>query len=81
MCSQWIAVSPTEMRGYMVYFSILMAQQSYDKAEQVLNDVEKYAELDEDDQLNIQAERVAFWQPSQMLIQNMQKLICKRLMI
>lgn len=57
---QWIAVSPTEMRGYMVYFSILMAQQSYDKAEQVLNDVEKYAELDEDDQLNIQAERVAF---------------------
>lgn len=58
--AQWIAVSPTEMRGYMVYFSILMAQQSYDKAEQILNDVEKYADLDEEDKLNVKSERVAF---------------------
>ncbi len=56
---QWIAVSPAELRSYMVYFSILMAKHDYNQAEQVLNDAEKYAEYDENTKLTLKAERIA----------------------
>ena len=56
---QWIAVSPAELRSYMVYFSILMAKQEYEKAEQVINDAEKYAVLDEKASFTLKMERVA----------------------
>lgn len=56
---QWITVSPTELRSYMVYFSILMAKRDYAKAEQVINDAEKYAELDDDTRFTLKVEQVA----------------------
>lgn len=56
---QWITVAPTELRSYMVYFSILMAKQDYDTAEKVIGDAEKYAELDDNTQFTLKVERVA----------------------
>ena len=56
---QWITVAPTELRSYMVYFSILMAKHDYDKAEKVISDAEKYAELDDNNQFTLKVERVA----------------------
>lgn len=56
---QWISVSPTELRSYMVYFSILMAKRDYIKAEKVIEDAEKYAEADEDMLLTLKLEKVA----------------------
>ena len=56
---QWVAVSPAELRSYMVYFSILMAKQKYDKAEQIINDAEKYAVLNEEESLALKIEKVA----------------------
>lgn len=58
---QWIAIDPTNLSSYMVYFSILMAQRAYERAELVLDDAKKYAELDEDTQYAIEVERVALF--------------------
>ena len=46
--AQLVAINPTDFKGYMVYFSILMAHKSYDAAEKLLADAEKYAELSEE---------------------------------
>lgn len=56
---QWITVAPTELRSYMVYFSILMAKRDYDTAERVIADAEKYAELDDNTRFTLKVERVA----------------------
>lgn len=56
---QWITVAPTEISGYMVYFSILMAKKDYTKAEKVIEDAEKYAEIDEETKLSLNMEKVA----------------------
>ena len=56
---QWIAISPTNISSYMVYFSILMAQRAYERAELVLDDAKKYAEVDEDTKFTLEVERVA----------------------
>lgn len=56
---QWIAVDPTNLSSYMVYFSILMAQRAYERAELVLDDAKKYAEVDEDTKFTLEVERVA----------------------
>ncbi len=55
---QWIGVAPADVRSYMVYFSILMAQRRYAKAEEVLSNAEKYAELSEQDAFALKLERV-----------------------
>lgn len=43
--AQLVAIAPTEFKGYMVYFSILMAQKQYAAAEKLLEDARSYAEL------------------------------------
>ena len=43
--AQLVAISPLEFKGYMVYFSILMANKRYTAAEKILCDAGKYAEL------------------------------------
>ncbi len=43
--AQLVAISPMEFKGYMVYFSILMANKRYTAAEKILRDAGKYAEL------------------------------------
>lgn len=56
---QWITVSPTEINGYMVYFSILMAKKDYSNAEKVIEDAEKYVEIDGEVQFSLKMEKVA----------------------
>jgi len=56
---KWIAVEPTELRCYMVYFSILMANRKYNVAGKILDSAEKYAELKEEDIFSLNLERVA----------------------
>lgn len=55
---QWISVAPAELRPYMVYFSILMAQKKYAAAGKVLDDAEKYAEIDAASAVKLSNERV-----------------------
>lgn len=56
---QWITVAPTELRSYMLYFSILMAKHDYDTAEKVICNAEEYAELDDDARFTLKTEKVA----------------------
>ncbi|MBE6843092.1 MAG: tetratricopeptide repeat protein [Ruminococcus sp.] len=56
---KWITVAPTVINGYMVYFNILMAKQDYNKAEKVIEDAEKYAEIDEKTRFLLKMEKVS----------------------
>ncbi|MBQ8298179.1 MAG: tetratricopeptide repeat protein [Ruminococcus sp.] len=56
---QWIAVSPSELRGYMVYFGLLMAVRKLDEAEKALDDADKYAETDAAGKISIAIQRAA----------------------
>ncbi|MBR3630518.1 MAG: tetratricopeptide repeat protein [Oscillospiraceae bacterium] len=55
---KWIGVAPTDVRSYMVYFSLLMARRNYAKAGEILDNAEKYAELDEDNAFALKLERI-----------------------
>lgn len=46
-----VAAAPEKFSHYMVHFSLLMQLQKYDKAEKVLADAEKYAELTDENRL------------------------------
>lgn len=56
---QWISISPSQINGYMVYFSILMAKRDYARAEKAIEDAEKYAEYDDSILLKLRIEKVA----------------------
>ena len=51
--AELVAIQPTQLRNYMVYFSIVMADKDYDRAEKVLTDAQKYAELSADDRVTV----------------------------
>lgn len=57
--AQWVSLNPGDLRSYMVYFSILMAQGKVNKAEMCLDDAEKYAALDDNSAASVSIERVA----------------------
>jgi len=46
--AQLVAINPTDFKGYMVYFSILMAHKNYPVAEKLLGDAEQYAVLSDE---------------------------------
>ena len=46
--AQLVAINPTDFKGYMVYFSILMAHKDYSAAEKLLGDAEQYAVLSDE---------------------------------
>jgi len=46
--AQLVAINPTDFKGYMVYFSILMAHKDYPAAEKLLGDAEQYAALSDE---------------------------------
>lgn len=46
--AQLVAINPTDFKGYMVYFGMLMANKNYAKAEKLLDDAGKYAEMSDD---------------------------------
>lgn len=50
---QLILLSPGAFNGYAIYFQILLAAKKYDKAETVLDDAVKYAELDAEHELAV----------------------------
>ena len=49
--AQLVAISPSDFKNYMVYFSILMAHKKYDAAEKLLSDANAYAVLTEENKL------------------------------
>lgn len=57
--AQLSAVNPTDFKGYMVYYSILMGHGKLDMAEKVLNNAEKYAELNTEDAVNLRLQMAA----------------------
>ena len=56
---QLIAVAPDEPKSYLVYFNLLAAQGDYDRAEQVLQDAERYASADADTAVSLKLEMAA----------------------
>lgn len=51
--AELVAIQPTQFRNYMIYFSIVMANKDFDKAEKVLKDAQSYAETSADDNVTI----------------------------
>ena len=56
---QLVAAAPAQFKGYMVYFSILMAAKRYDAAQTVLNDAGKYATLSDADAFALVQQKAA----------------------
>ncbi len=54
---KWLNLAPTDMRCYVVYFNLLTATEQYEKALAVLDDAQKYAVRNEDDQFAIDVSR------------------------
>lgn len=48
-----IAIEPTEYRYYANYFSLLMARREFERAEKILNQAEKFADIPEEAQYTI----------------------------
>ena len=58
---QWINVSPADLRCYMVYFNLLLAQGEFASAEAALADAEKYAEYDDEGKFSIDISRAQLY--------------------
>ena len=54
-----VAAAPTQFKGYMVYFSILMAAKRYDVAQKVLDDAGRYATLTDADAFALVQQKAA----------------------
>jgi len=50
---QLIAVKPSDLKNYMICFSILMAKRDFLTAESILNDANEYADLSDDDKQTV----------------------------
>lgn len=55
--AKWVNLAPSELQSYMVYFSLLAANEQYERAEKILNDAEKYAINSEEEQYGIDVSR------------------------
>ena len=53
-----ISLSPARFGAYMTYYTLLMSEKEFDKAEKVLEEAEKYAELSDSDRFTLTVERV-----------------------
>lgn len=51
--AQLVAINPSDIAGYMIYFSILMARKDYAVAEKILEDAGKYAELSDSNRFTL----------------------------
>lgn len=58
---QWINAEPSKLDGYMVYTNLLLANDEFDKAEEALNNAEKYAEYDDNGKFNIDMNRASLY--------------------
>lgn len=59
--AELVAIQPTQFRNYMIYFSIVMANKDFDKAEKVLKDAQSYAETSTDDNVTILLQLAALY--------------------
>lgn len=59
--AKWVALAPDDIRAYMVCFNLMMADGKYEKAEQMLNDAEKYAVKDEAGKFAIDVSRANYY--------------------
>ena len=59
--AELVAIQPTQFRNYMIYFSIVMANKDFDKAEKLLKDAQSYAETSTDDVVTILLQLVALY--------------------
>lgn len=59
--AELVAIQPTLFRNYMIYFSIVMANKDFDKAEKILKDAQSYAETSPDDIVTILLQLAALY--------------------
>ena len=59
--AELVAIQPTQFRNYMIYFSIVMANKDFDKAEKVLKNAQIYAETSTDDNVTILLQLAALY--------------------
>lgn len=59
--AQLVAINPSDLAGYMIYFSLLMARKDYAAAEKLLQDAEKYAELSESNRFTLTLQFAALY--------------------
>lgn len=59
--AELVAIQPTQFRNYMIYFSILMADKNFDKAEKILKDAQNYAEISLNDRVTIMLQLAALY--------------------
>lgn len=59
--AELVAIQPTQFRNYMIYFSIVMANKDFNKAEKVLKDAQSYAETSDDDNVTILLQLAALY--------------------
>lgn len=59
--AELVAIQPTQFRNYMIYFSIVMANKDFDKAEKILKDAQNYAEISLNDRVTIMLQLVALY--------------------
>ena len=59
--AELVAIQPTHFRNYMIYFSIVMANKDFDKAEKVLKNAQSYAETSLDDSVTILLQLAALY--------------------
>lgn len=59
--AELVAIQPTQFRNYMIYFSIVMANKDFGKAEKVLKDAQSYAETSSDDIVTILLQLAALY--------------------
>lgn len=59
--AELVAIQPTQFRNYMIYFSIVMANKDFDKAEKILKDAQSYAETSTDDVVTILLQLAALY--------------------
>lgn len=59
--AQLVAINPTDFKGYMVYFSILMAHKKHRTAEKILKDADAYAELSQENRFALSLQRASLY--------------------
>ncbi len=58
---QWINLSPGNLRGYLVYFNLLLTEEKFDEAEKILGDAFRYVEKDQDTEFTLRTEQAVLY--------------------
>lgn len=58
---QLIQMAPQELRGYLVYFNLLVSVKKFDEATRILDEAQRYAIMGENEQLSLNVERVSLY--------------------